>query len=114
MYMTYKQYIEAMDYVEKIYDEYVKLNPQDLINEQRPFKPNDTFVSIDSGSLMEWDKEDCKLMYLFDDFHTGVYYDYDGSLTVSRAIESTNDEVTLTAYFTDKNGEFKFRVVIDE
>ncbi|RDZ11506.1 hypothetical protein C3744_20815 [Priestia megaterium] len=112
MKLTYAQYDEAMKYLEKIYDEYVKLNPQDLIDEQKPFKPSDTFISIDSGSLMEWDRKDCKLMYLFYDFHTAVSYEYDGNLKVSHLMETTDDGLQFVAHMYNTPDELEFEIKV--
>ncbi|MFP8643355.1 hypothetical protein ACLHWY_17655 [Priestia aryabhattai] len=108
MKLTYAKYDETMDYLEKIYDEYVKLTTEELINEGLSHVRNDCCSSI------EWGMEDYKVMYSFNDFATTVYCGYDGSLTVSQVIDVSIDGLGLVGYLTDKTGEIDFEIKVEK
>ncbi|MEH7031536.1 hypothetical protein V7054_05080 [Priestia megaterium] len=81
MNITYKQYEEMIDYLEKIYNQYVGLKV-----------------------------ENCDAMLIHHDESTQVYGTCDGSLTVSHLIEHTDDGLTLVAYMYNTPDGLEFEI----
>jgi hypothetical protein len=114
MNITEKIYTETMKHLLELYDEYKEIKPGDLIAEhEHDDWKDDKFIAIGHGSLIEWDKKDCKLMYLFNDFYTSVIYNYDDTLIISELLDTTDDGLGIVAVVSDQSGEVTFKIEID-
>lgn len=85
MKLTYAQYDETMDYLEKIYDEYAELKV-----------------------------ENCDAMLIHHDESTQVYCTFNGTLSVSHLIEVTDDGLKLVAYMYNTPDGLEFEINVEK
>lgn len=120
MKITYKMYLDSMDNLLELYDEYKEIAPNDLYNKFKNshygvFEKDENFISLEHGSLIQKNLDlspEIQLMYVFNDFHTTVIYCKDGSLKVHEVLDSTEDGLEMIATVSDESGKVEFKIEV--